>query len=393
MNFKRFGSLLLAVGLILKATGCGLGSKGNADELWRVAQKQMADGQFAAADSTLNEVAKLREPTPLDWLLRAQVDMALNRIEEAFAALEKVPESDEGGAQARLQAGQLELRRNRAKFAEAYFLRALALDPKLVRARRELIFIYGFQLRRQELSAQFAEMSKLTPLTYDDIFLWCLSRGVDWEPTETGLWLEKFVEADSEDRESRVALAENRRRERRFEEALEILSNLPPTDAKALAVKARIGLDRNDESLARRLLAGAPTDDPELARIRARLAQIDREIDKAIDFYQLALKVEGDDRESLRGLGQCYGIKGETKLSEDYLERAKKYDKLATLVQRAAPGPNRSDMQLVLDLGQACETVGRYPEALAWYQLLLKKDPLDQKAQVGIFRVKQAINK
>jgi hypothetical protein len=39
------------------------------------------------------------------------------------------------------------------------------------------------------------------------------------------------------------------------------------------------------------------------------------------------------------------------------------------------------------DLGDACAAVGRFPEARAWFNLAISRDPLDSKAQQGLARV------
>src|SRR5207302_913715 len=72
---------------------------------------------------------------------------------------------------------------------------------------RELIYIYGMQMRRADIDAQFRALSRLTSLTYDQVFLWSLSRGVTWEPSEVASILGGFVAADPGDRPSRLALA------------------------------------------------------------------------------------------------------------------------------------------------------------------------------------------
>ena len=69
-------------------------------------------------------------PPPLDWMLRAQVDIARERMEPALAALDRVPDDHAMAAQARLMAGQLELRRHRPGLAEEYFSKAVGLDPE-----------------------------------------------------------------------------------------------------------------------------------------------------------------------------------------------------------------------------------------------------------------------
>ena len=391
---RSWFSAYLIVGVLVVGAGFAFWPKPDPDIVWLEARQLMAEKAFPEADRTLTRLAKLRAPTTLDWLLRAQVAMAMNRIDEAFSDLEHVPDSEPlAAAQARLQAGQLELRRNRARYAEKYLRKAVELDPKAVQQRRELIFIYGFQLRRPELMVQFRALSILTSLTYDDAFLWCLTRGAEWEPSEASNWLQKFVDADPDDRESRIALADNRRREQRFDEAEVLLAPLPISDPTAIGIRARIAIDRNDEALLAKILATGPQDNPDLARIRARMAQIDRRTDEAIRLYQIVLKSENDDPESLRGLGQCYFIKGESELAEKYLNQAKMYDKLGGLVMRAAPGPQRNDVELVFNLGKACEAVERFPEALAWYRLILQRDPLDPRAQAAIYRVKAALEK
>src|SRR5207245_1511075 len=113
--------------------------------------------------------------------------------------------------QARLLAGQIELRRNRVRAAEAHLLAASRLDPKLVQAHRELIYIYGMQLRRVDLNVQFRTLSRLSALTFNNVFHWCLIRNSVWEPREMVSTLGSYIEADPDDRWSRLALAENLR--------------------------------------------------------------------------------------------------------------------------------------------------------------------------------------
>ena len=100
-------------------------------------------------------LAQLRQPTPQDWMLRAQVSLARERIDEALTALASIPDDHRLAPQARLRAGQIELRRHRARVAEQLFREAIRLDPGLAAAHRELIYILGYQLRRDDLVAEF----------------------------------------------------------------------------------------------------------------------------------------------------------------------------------------------------------------------------------------------
>jgi len=152
------------------------------DALWQAGEVDLSAGRIDLADAAANRLSRLRKPTPLDYMFRAQVDIAHGRAEEAVAGLMRVPDGHSMAAQARLMAGQVELRRHRARFAEQYFRKALQLDPKLVQAHRELIYILGHQLRHPELNAEFLALSQLTELTFDNVFHWCLMRTALWEP-------------------------------------------------------------------------------------------------------------------------------------------------------------------------------------------------------------------
>ena len=154
------------------------------DRLRQQALIELQSGRFSGAAAALDRLRSRGRLTPADWMLRAQVDLALGRIPEALSDLQAVPDDDPMAPRARLQEGQIELRRDRARAAEAAFLRAVARDPKLIEARRQLVYIYGMQMRRRELHAQFEALSELTPLTFDQVRLWCLTRMSDWDPRE-----------------------------------------------------------------------------------------------------------------------------------------------------------------------------------------------------------------
>ena len=136
-------------------------------------------------------------------------------------------------------AGQTELRRDRVRLAEALFHAAIKLNPGQVQAHRELIYIYGMQLRRAELGDEFMALSQLSDLTFDNVFHWGLLRNNSWEPGEAITTLARFVAADPDDRWSRLALAENYRRMDRFDEAESVIAPLPADDPYVIELRAR----------------------------------------------------------------------------------------------------------------------------------------------------------
>ena len=367
----------------------GMRPKGSDAELsWEQAERDFKAGGYARAEKTLDRLKGLREPTPLDWMLRAQLAMVRNLSDQALTALRQVPDEHYMAAQARLLAGQIELRRDRVRFAEQGFRAALRLDPNVVPAHRELIYIYGMQLRRAELTSEFLALSRLTALSFDNVFHWCLLRNNSWEPGEAVESLSRYIAADPEDRWSRLALAENERRMGLHADAESILSVLPPQDPEAIALRAQIALDLQQSDRVEQLLALGPEDNPALARLRGRQALARRDARKAIHCFQIAYAADPESRETVFGLLGAYEMLGDQKSAEPLREAAHNLERLNTLVQRAAMAPARRDATLMRELGAACEALHRDAEAQAWYELAVAREPLDRESQQALFRLK-----
>ena len=265
----------------------------------------------------------------------------------------------------------------------------MRLDPGLVQAHRELIYIYGILLRRRELYAEFLALSRLVPLTYDNAFHWCLTRGAVWDAAELTGPLRTYLAADPADRWSRLALAENLRQLGRRGEAESVLAPLPATDPDARAIRVRVALDRGDDLSAGSLLAEGPDDHPELARLRGRFALAHRDGTAAVKHFRAAFKAEPDDRDTFLGLGQALTLAGDHAAAAPYLATARDLDAIGTVLQRAGPENGRNDPKLLRALGSACEKAHRLPEARAWYHLAVDADPLDSAAQKALFRLKE----
>jgi tetratricopeptide (TPR) repeat protein len=362
----------------------------DADLAWEQAERDFKAGDYARAEMTLDRLKGMRAPTPLDWMLRAQLAMVGDRPDEAIADLRLVPDNHFMGAQARLLAGQIELRRDRVRFAEQWFRAALSLDPKLVQPHRELIYIYGMQLRRAELTSEFLALSKLARLTFDNAFHWCLLRNNSWEPGEMIETLSRYVAADPDDRWSRLALAENERRMGIHAEAETVLSALPQDDPEANALRAMIALDLQQPDRAEQLLALGSKEDPTLARLRGRQALARRDARHALDEFQIAYAADPENRETVFGLLSALEMIGDHKAAEPLREAARNLERLNTLVQRAAVKQARQDPVLLRELGDACAALHRNAEARAWYELAIARDPLDRVAQQALFRLNAA---
>jgi tetratricopeptide (TPR) repeat protein len=362
-----------------------------ADAIWERAEYDLLAGRYDRVDAALKRLARLREPSPLDFLLMAKYAMARHRPDQALTNLIRVPDDHPMGPQARLLAGQIELRRDRVRLAEESFQAALRLNPGLVQARRELIYIYGMQLRRPELNEQFFALSQLTRLTADNLFHWGLLRNSSWEPVEAIGILSRYIAADPQDRWSRLALAENERRMGRRAQAEAALAVLPPDDPQATAIRVQIAVDGQDLDEAERLLAMDTTSTPALARLRGRLALARRDAKAAMRHWQIAYAADPDDRETTFGLLRALELAGESQAALPLRESARKLEWFNTLLHRAATPQARREPQLLRQLGAASAALDRTAEARAWYELAIEADSSDPESQKALYRLRDKV--
>jgi predicted Zn-dependent protease len=357
------------------------------DGLLASAVSEFEAGRWGPAERLLNRVRRLRRPTAADRMLRARLALARGRDAEALTMLGSVPDNDPRGSGARLRKGQLELRRGQLRAAEADLLRSVELNPQQALARRELIYIYGMQMRRQELAEQFREQARLLPLTFDDLLVWGLARDKNSNPTEVEADLRRFVSADPQDRWSRLALIESLRQQGRLADAEEQLAFLSANDPDARALHGSILLDRGDVGLAELAVAGRPDDHSALACLRGQFALSHRDWAGAIQHYRAALDIEPCRRAALYGLVVALHQAEGPQSTGIYSAAVRACDLLNVLLERAAREGGRDDPNVLSSLGSACEAVGRISEAQAWYKLAISKDPLNSRAQQALCRL------
>jgi tetratricopeptide (TPR) repeat protein len=375
-------ALGVAVLVSLWASGCA-----RPESVWLEAAKAFEERRYDQAADAMARLARLRSPRAEDHMMRAQLAMVRDDVDTALVELAQVPDSFALAPRARLQSGQIELRRDRARIAERFILEAIKLNPDLTQAHRELIYIYGMQLRRPELGAEFRALARLEALSFSDVFLWCLTRGSTWETSEVVETLGKFLDADPDDRASRIALVEVLRQMTRDAEAEAKLAPLTNEDPDARAARVRLALDRGDEATAESLLAAAPRNHLDLAILRGRLAMARNDPKAAVVAFRDAVRVDPNHRDAVFGLARALQQVDDPE-ARTYLEISHRLERLGTLVQLAGSEATRKNPQLVRDLGAACADVGRIPEARAWYCLAIKLNPLDGEAQQALFRLK-----
>jgi predicted Zn-dependent protease len=390
-NRRALGLVLLVLALaVLTAAGRSLWRRGvrrdgaRLDLLYAAVQEFNAR-RYDRAIELLDRRSAEVTPTPLDWMLRARIAESRGELALALGHLEQIPDTATIAAQARLKAGQLERKRYRARAAEAALRRAQALDGDLIQSYRELAYLFALQRRKSECDAQFRTLARRVPLDHVLAFAWCQNTCDLWDPYASGDVLRSYVEADPDDRASRLALATSYQLTTRPEEALAALEALPESDPDARAIRTRIAIDRGDIAAARELAGTGPPDHARLNVLRGQLALFGNEPARAAEFYRVALGADPDDRDAIQGLGLALRRLGDPE-GEDHLRLASRFDQLKRMIQDSV-STLRTDPRLFAKLGGLCEALDRPAEARAWYHLAIGRDPLDSEAQQALARI------
>ena len=382
------GSFVVFV-LILVLPGVVVWRRYQADSasIYSSAEKAYQSGRYDEAVAALKRLERIRPPTPVDHYLCAQVDVGLKRDEDALAEMAAIPDDHPLVPLARLRVGQTEIRRGRARLAEAAFLVALKLLPRAVQPHKELVYVYNIQHRQAELDDQLIALLDLNVLDFQYVLHWTKTRNTIWNPKGDLPTLEKFVAADPEDRWSRLALVEAFRRLNRLDEAERVLAVLSPSDPGMRTKRVLIAMDRGDFATAESTLAERREDDRLLSPLRGHLAPQRRDGPAAVEYYRIALAADPTDRAVLAGLGTALRLVGQADAARPYLELAGRHDELWRLVARAATAEGERDPKLPRQLGMACAAAHRYQEARAWLMLAIERDPLDAESQRTLFEL------
>ena len=341
-------------------------------------------GRDREARESLARLAELREPTPDDRLLRAQVAGRLG--EDPLPELAPIPDGSPPGPAARLLAGRVELSRGRLRRAEAQFLAALARGPDDPRPRRELAYIYALQHRLRDLDGQFTALAERNQLDEKSLLIWGRVRCATWNPTDDLGPLRKAVAADPDDRASRLALADGLLVSNRPDEAEAVLAPLPEADPEARVHRFAIAMARDDADAAEAIL-DAPdgsAESPRLLQLRGNLALTRGQVPEAIAQFRAALALDPADRVSQNGLGTALKLAGREAEARPFLDAARSQDAVGELVRLAAVERGSGDPAMPRRLGIACARAGRTVEARAWLGIAIDRDPLDPDAQKAL---------
>ncbi len=383
IGFGGLGLAVVVVSVVLLPWLLG----SDPDQLVTEIEQYVETQEFDRAFEGLQKLEAHRPPTPEDHLLRARVAIGQEMIDDAINELEQIPDDHPLGSFARLRAGQLFRKSDQLVPAEAQLLKAIELDPMNLTARRELIGLYSIQLRRDDVRAQFKALDAQETLSFQDLYFWTLTRRWDWDVDENVLRLERALVVNPADRLSRLALARKHLRSGRYQQAEEVLALVEEDDLQGRMLRAELALEQGETTTASRLLDEAPEELPERWVLEGRLAMLRGNLDLAVDLFQKAFDSRPGDRAVLNDLVASLKSLGRDDEAQTYLEQSRLHDKMSSVFEDASNDNEAVDLQLLLKLAGACEQVGWFAEARAWFELALLADPLNRQAQNGMIRL------
>lgn len=345
-------------------------------------------GQLDRAEASIRAFARLPKAESVSYLLRGELADRRGNPREALDLFARVPENDPQAATARFMAAVVHRKQNRLRAAEQLLRDALRLDPGLVPAHRELIFIYGMQSRGNDLNAQFLALSKLVDLDFREMLLWTLSLEDIWTSDTVREDLERYLAADPDDHASRIALARVLLQAGELDACKQTLHSLPETDVEALAIRARVALNESRFDDLDALLAKGPSQHAALARLRGQSALRRNDPASAIEAFRTALRLEPNSQESIQGLALALRRTGSDHEAAALNLHADRLRALNQLLELCRNERNRSDPTLPLRIAEACEAVGYTTHARGWYRLALGFDPLNHEIQKALHRLR-----
>ena len=345
-------------------------------------------GQFDEAERLASRLA-IGGPVPRHEaaLLAADAAERQQRYDSAIEHLERIPDSDRAGEQARLRSGDLCLGVLRQPWkAEAQFRRALRINPDNVDVHGRLSFLLGLCGSSWEAIPHRIQLLRHDQYDAVQLFLLCVG--------DTAL-----ENADQ----------------------LPAMQQAAPDDPRVLLGLARAATDRQDYVLARSLLTRAAAIAPNLLEVHVKLGQLHQENaspgefaewearlptnadehpgvwavrgtwsmmhdqpDSAIHYFLECIRRDPNHERSNYQLSQLLLARGDRQRAQPFLVRSRRLLEYFTAVKIGYTG---DDDQAALTAATIAEDLGLSWESGAWYRLLLKKGAFVAESQAGLQRL------
>jgi DNA-binding SARP family transcriptional activator len=335
-----------------------------------------------------------------DRMLIAAAFEKNNDFQGAMDQLALVPESDPLAANAFFSQAQIEFfQLRRAVKAENYLLKAIKLKSDFSLAISRLASIYDIQNRYSLRNNYLRKLDEISSLTKEELLLWTTNDRLDSITKEYLQILVKFVNSDSTDLFSHLALADYLRLQGKFSDAKNIIEKLSSEEMKSnrFLLLAELMFDQGELNEAIDY-SNSINDGNILPELKNRYLLLCANINISEKKYSPAEKLlkqllQNDplNRSALQHMIQLLHLQNRRKESVILATRLQKIDQLEDLGQKARATLYQDSISWNESIVNTAAELGRFDLAKAWLKLRLSKEPLNQEIQNQLFQLDQKL--
>jgi tetratricopeptide (TPR) repeat protein len=373
--------------------GFGIWSRERSPEpAWGSIEEAIAQQRWPDAQAGLERWLRRHPEDGKAWLRVGELRVVKCEDEAALDAFGRVHKSDEAYPLARLQAGEVWVRRRKATPAERAFRDAAASAPNAVDPKRRLVFLLTFEQRRDEARAFLLELYPRTRDLRQLVALVGLSSAVDPNGPDLDRELVDFLSHAPDDPWLQRARGLRLLRVGQPAEAypyLESATKVMEDDPEVRNGLAECLIALGDSTRADQVLGREPPAPPAAApwwQLRGEVADEQGRGDEALECWRAALAADGQSRIAHYRIGQALVLRHRRAEAEPYLKRAEaireREVRLILALDRVIRGAR--DAETFERLGALCRDAGLNAEARAWFEEVIRIDPTRSKAQAEL---------
>ncbi len=391
---KAFWGMVLLGLIAAGAAGGFLYFRPSTGQLLQKAIRLADRGDREAAISLFDKVLQRNPSEGMALLYRGQ--LARDRGDTAAAAQfwGRVPDHPpQEAATARFLEGTLFLNAYRARQAEAAFRKAVELNPDYLQPHERLAMLHNMQLRASEMRRELEAIRRFRPWTLDELYGFIFVTGIKEHIIER---VEKFVEADPDDRYSHLALARYLLLDDRPAEAARVVQSVcaqNPGDGVLWACLAEARLGQFELAEAREALSRAavgPNADVSVWRAHGFYSMAVGDWRQAAACLRRAVTLAPDDRTAVYKLGMALERLAEKSAARRQFRHAELLLELHTamlpIVDRNRTRPEIVAIDAVIQAGTLLMELDRNGDAVFFFEKALALNPNSTAAQQGYER-------
>jgi tetratricopeptide (TPR) repeat protein len=331
----------------------------------------------------------LRDPDePQALLYRAQFARDEGDRELALRLLCRVTDDHprEAGTASFVRA-TMALEDNHTREAERLYLRAIELNPSYPQPRERLAQLYANQIRGLPTRAVLDGLSRLRPLTIDELIVFTNATELSFRPDDAIPRLEGYIQGDPDDLPNWIALARYCLVDNRLDQSASVLEQAlarNPREERLTTLLADTELRRGNIARVRELLEQAPATASSHSwvwRMHGFYAESTGNWSRAAECLERALQADPEDTAAAYKLGLAWERLGSHALAQRLIGHSRVMERLSLGTFRLlVSDQSRTELMtpVVVGISEAALSLGRCREALDWSAVALEWYPDDR---------------